>query len=200
MTVLIVALATVAAFAGGRSHRGDRAIMKMAARGSVPAGTVGTSEIADDAVDGDKIADNAVSSAMITDGVVAPADASAALKTKTAVAAVGGFNATEQKYLFVAPYACTVSAVGLVSDTTTSSSNAGTNFAFQVQNLTQANSLCSSATNTSQTEITGDARYVLPVDQNLTLTADDVLELQITKTGAPTDLSSAEVIAVVDYY
>ena len=56
---------------------------------------------------------------------------------KTSVITLDGWSATEQRYLFVAPYDCTIDQVWLVSDTTHAAHD--TNYySFQVQNLTAA--------------------------------------------------------------
>lgn len=132
-------------------------------------------------------------------GSVSPSEASTALKTKTTITATP-FSAADQKYIFVAPVACTIVSVGIVSDTATTGSNEGTNWSFQVANLTIGSNLVSSVTNTAGNEITGDAYYDLAVDQWLSMSANAVLELQVSSNGTPTALSSAEVLAVVRWY
>ena len=86
-----------------------------------------------------------------------------------------------------------------VSDTATAASDAGNKYDFQVANLTQTNNLLASAKSTNGAEIAANTVYDLGPDQNRQVAANDVLELQITKTGAPTDLSGAEVAVVVEY-
>jgi len=133
-------------------------------------------------------------------GKVSPSKADTALKTKVCCKDIEGFNASQQEYIFVAPYACTIVSIGIVSDTATTSSDAVTNWSFQVSNLTVSSNLLSSAKATSATEITGDALYDLGADQYLALSAGDVLEFQATKNDTPTDLSSAEIMSVVEFY
>ena len=120
---------------------------------------------------------------------------------KTSVTAVTGWNATDQRYVFVAPYDCKIDQVSVVSDTAVAVSD--TNYySFQVQNLTQAESLHASAKTTQATggtAITADAVYELGPDQNTVIDDGDVIELQITETGTATDLTSAEVLVVVEY-
>jgi len=116
-----------------------------------------------------------------------------------AVDRIGGISASDDRFIFVAPSACVVTKAYLVSDTATSSSDGTDNYEFQVENKTQAEDLASSAKSTNGAEIAGDTAYDLGLDQNLTLAAGDVLELQITKNNAPTDLSSAEVSAFLHY-
>jgi len=130
----------------------------------------------------------------------------AALRSTTAVN-IGGFNATQQKYVFAVPeipegaYGVEIENVRLVSDVATSGSTATTKeYAFQIVNLTDTEDLLATAVKTGTTEITADTVYEITPDQNNTgLGEGTVLELQITKTGSPTDLSSAEVVVFVDW-
>ena len=135
----------------------------------------------------------------IANNAVTGQKASTNLKTKVSVTNIGGFNATEQKFIFICPQASTdINQILLVSDTATSGSDGSNNFTFQVQNLTQANSLLSAATTTDSNEIVADTAYSITPNQNNTgLAQGDVIELQITKTGTPTDLPSAEVMIEV---
>ena len=120
---------------------------------------------------------------------------------KTSVTNVVGWNATDQRYIFVAPYDCKVDQVSVVSDTAVAASD--TNYySFQVQNLTQAESLLASAVTTKATggtAITADVVYELGPDQNAVIDDGDVIELQVTETGTATDLTAAELLVVVEY-
>ena len=120
---------------------------------------------------------------------------------KASVTYVIGWDGTDQRYVFVAPYDCQIDEVLIVSDTAVAASD--TNYyAFQVQNLTQAESLLASATTTQSTggtAITADAAYALGPDQNAVIDDGDVIELQVTETGVATDLTSAEILVVVEY-
>lgn len=113
-------------------------------------------------------------------------------------------NSSHNRFLWTIPASARygVTGVYLVSDTATTGSDGSNNWTIQVANLTAANNLCSSAKTTNGAEIAADTRYSLGVDQNnakADLDGGDVLELQITKTGTPTDLSGARVIVQVDY-
>ena len=120
---------------------------------------------------------------------------------KTSVIALDGWDATDQRYLFVAPHDCNIGQVCLVSDTAVAAND--TNYySFQVQNLTQSEALLSSAQTTQATggtAITADTPYAVTPDQNQVISDGDVLELQVTETGVATDLTGAEIIAVVEY-
>ncbi len=120
---------------------------------------------------------------------------------KTSIVHLDGWNGTDQRYLFVAPYDCRIDQVSLLSDTAVQASD--TNYySLQIRNLTQSESLLSSPrrTRTSGGEaITGDEVFELSPDQNRVLDDGDVLELQITEAGSPVDLTDAELVAVVEY-
>ena len=120
---------------------------------------------------------------------------------KTSVTNVAGWDGTTQRYVFVAPYDCKIDQVSVVSDTAVAAND--TNYySFQVQNLTQAESLLASAKTTQATggtAITADAAYDLGPDQNTVIDDGDVIELQVTETGVATDLTAAEVLVVVEY-
>ncbi len=120
---------------------------------------------------------------------------------KTCVVNLAGWSGTTQRYVFVAPYDCNIDQVSVVSDIAVAASD--TNYySFQVQNLTQAESLLASAKTTKTTggtAITTDAVYELGPDQNTVIDDGDVIELQVTETGVATDLTSAEILVVVEY-
>ncbi|NQW16761.1 MAG: hypothetical protein HQ478_04670 [Chloroflexi bacterium] len=121
--------------------------------------------------------------------------------SKTAIVQLTGWSTTTNRYLFVAPYDCNIQAVSIVSDTAVAASD--TNYySHQIQNLTQAEALLSAA---QTTKITGgaaiavDAPYAITPDQNSIVSNGDVIELQVTATGTPTDISAAQLVAVVEY-
>ena len=135
---------------------------------------------------------------MITDPVAEIAER--ALK-KTSVLNIAGWDGSDQWYVFVAPYDCNIDQVQVVSDTAVAASD--TNYyALQVQNLTQSEVLLSAAKTTESTggtAITADIPYALDPDQNTVADDGDVIELQITETGVATDLTSAEILVVIEY-
>jgi hypothetical protein len=120
---------------------------------------------------------------------------------KTSVLNLVGWDGSDQRYVFVAPYDCSIDQVQIVSDTAVAASD--TNYyALQVQNLTQSEALLASAKTTQSTggtAITADVAYTLDPDQNTVVDDGDVVELQITETGVATDLTSAEILVVVEY-
>ena len=80
----------------------------------------------------------------------------------------------------------------ILSDTATSGSSSGaTEWTFQVRNITESLDLLASPWSTGDAELASKTPKVITFDQNQAISADDYLELQIGKTGSPTDLSSA---------
>ena len=113
---------------------------------------------------------------------------------------IDGLAATANHVLWVAPAACTIVDVKLLSGTSTTGSGAGDNYTFNVRNVTQAEDLRSAAKSTNGAEITLEVVYALALDQNLTgIAANDVLRLTVVKTGSPTSLTSARIVAEVIY-
>lgn len=199
--IALVALVCSGVIIADRRMPADWELINRVARlGILPDGCISTGEIADDAVTLAKMGNNSVSNNELCASAVTHGKTTTRVKTKTAAVELGSIAGTDEKYLFVAPVDCTLVSVGLVCDSTTSGSNAGTNWSFQVANLTISSNLLSSAKATSATELTGDAYYDLGADQHLALSANDVLEFQATSNGTPTSLSSAEVLGVVEYY
>jgi hypothetical protein len=107
---------------------------------------------------------------------------------------------TANSLLWIAPAACTISDVLLVSSAATSGSNASNNWSFNVRNVTQSENLRSAGKSTNGAEIAAETAYALALDQNLTgIAQNDVLRLDVTQTGSPTSLSAARVVAVIRY-
>lgn len=107
---------------------------------------------------------------------------------------------TANSLVWVAPAACTISDVLLVSSAATSGSNASNNWSFNVRNVTQSENLRSAGKSTNGAEIAAETAYALALDQNLTgIAQNDVLRLDVTQTGSPTSLSAARVVAVIRY-
>ena len=121
-------------------------------------------------------------------------------KTKVAAINIGGIaNSGQNDHVFVAPSACTITNLTIVSDTATTGSNGSNNYTFQIANRTQTNNLLSAVVSTNGNEIAADTAFDVTPDQNATLAANDVLELVITENGTATDLTSAKVTAFVEY-
>ncbi len=134
----------------------------------------------------------------ITDPVAEIAER--ALK-KTSILLIDGWDSTDQRYLFVAPYDCRIDQVSLLTNTAVQTSD--TNYyAFQVRNMTQSVSLLETPVRTRTVDegaIRADEVFDLSPDQHQVINDGDVLELQVVKTGTPADLSDAEIIAIVEY-
>lgn len=112
-------------------------------------------------------------------------------------APIGGFNATKNVLLFAAPSRCYIRSISLISDTATTGSDGSNNFTFQVGNVTDTVNLMSAARSTNGAELAANTPVSLAINQNLLLDLNDVIRLVITKTGSPTDLSSANVIVTI---
>lgn len=105
---------------------------------------------------------------------------------QSVVAHVGDLSATDQFFSFAVPANCTIVDAILMSETSTAGSGGGTQWEFNVRNLTASVNLKASNKVTNGAEITADTVYALGLDQNLTPSANAVLEFQVTKTGSPT--------------
>jgi hypothetical protein len=130
-------------------------------------------------------------------GGVTPTELSVAAKTRAPVVHVEGFNATVERIMWIAPLSCTIQNVLLVSDTATSGSDASNNYNFNVTNKTQTQDMLSAAVTTNGNEIAQFVAYEIQPDQNNSVSQGDVITLNITKNNTATNLSSADVHAVV---
>jgi hypothetical protein len=119
--------------------------------------------------------------------------------TNSTLHSVVGIAGSINKYLFIAPNRCVIRKIKLVSDTTTASSDGSNKYTFQVVNLTKTLNLLSTAKTTNGAEITQHVAYNLGADQNLVIDANDIIQLQITKTGSPTSLATAALSFQIDY-
>lgn len=109
---------------------------------------------------------------------------------------LGTISATDEKMLFVIPANATVLSVYIANENSVASS--GVNYwTFQVRNLTAANDLKASAKSTNGNAITADVAWNLDLDQNLTPAALSLLELQMVRNGAPSNLQ--ELVVTVNY-
>ena len=118
---------------------------------------------------------------------------------------VGAVNATAEVPLLILPCNAQIVRIGILSDTTTVSSE-GVSWSFLLKNVTQGNNLFS-GTPTTLTEVSGVGggtdvaswtAYWLTVNQNAEAFEDDCLSLLFTKTGSATTM--ANVTIVVDAY
>lgn len=108
----------------------------------------------------------------------------------------GGLTASEDFFALVPISGFVVEKLILVSDTTTSGSDGSNHWSFQVANLAQAVDLFATAPDTNGSEVTADTAYVLTPDQNEAVAANDVLELQVVKTGTPTNMNRATFLLI----
>lgn len=116
-----------------------------------------------------------------------------------ALVRINGISGSVNIPLFAPDKPASISDVRLILDTTTSNSDASNKWGFNVRNVTQGNNLLSSSVETVDTEITAETVYSITPDQNQEITTGDVLRLDITKTGTPQDLSSAQASVAVHW-
>lgn len=133
-------------------------------------------------------------------GQIDVSELSAAAKIKSCVIALGDVSATDNDFIFVAPSAAVISQISLVTESSPTglTQNAATNWTFQVANLTLGSNLLAQTVSTVTNGFTANTVYDLTPDQNLTLTANDVLQLQATLTGGAGTLTNSSVI--VEWY
>lgn len=168
-------------------------------------GSIGTAELADAAVTTAKIADDAVTSAKIADAANTQFTPAVITASGQGILAPSGSDQLNQDLVvfFLPPQITTAQILGVyfLSDTSTSSSDATSQYQFEVYNLTATESLSSASTNTADTEITGGQPYILTVDQNQTIDAGDVIVIRVDElddgSPNPTDLSSANLNAFI---
>lgn len=185
---------------------------------AIGADAVGASELADNAVDNAAMADNAVGNAEMADNAVGSAEVQdgtltasdlhndARKNVETAdLSALPAPSASDQLgnnlFAFKAPMNARIDSVELVSDTATSGSDATNHYEVEVYNATQANSLSSAKTSTVSNEIVAETPWAVTVDQNQDIQNDDVIQVRVDilddGSAAPTDLSTAEIRAVI---
>ena len=100
---------------------------------------------------------------------------------------IGDIAATSTIPIFHAPSTVTIQEVTVGVIDTIEVSNTDY-WQFQIANMTSSTDLLSLATDTIGVAITEDVARALGPDQNLTLSTDDVLELQITKAASADQL------------
>ena len=138
----------------------------------------------------------------VTNLPAATAGASPATKTQTdgreriATIVIGTQSATFNQYIWTGGPAVTVSDVAVVASATIASSGVDY-WTFVVRDLTASLNLKATASTTNGSAMTADTNWAFGCDQNLTPAANAVIQLQATKTGSPTALTSA--LLVVRY-
>lgn len=137
-----------------------------------------------------------VGSANSTDD--APSVAQVDTRVRTATVHVGTISATDEKMCFITQAASTTIVDVVIANENGVAADGGNKWVFQVRDLTGALNLLSAAKDTSAAAITADTAYALGVNQNNSaLASGKVIELQMTKTGAPNNLQ--EMIVAVKY-
>jgi len=102
---------------------------------------------------------------------------------------IGTQTGTFDRYVFRATAAVTIVNAYLINNGSTTSDGSN-KWTFQLRNLTAGNDLLSTAKTTNGAEIAADTAYALTPNQNLTLAAGDIIELQAVETGTATSLGT----------
>lgn len=112
---------------------------------------------------------------------------------------LGGLSASRNIYLGTFYRTGYVLGCRLLSDTATVGSTGSIKWDFQIRNKTAALNLLATAATTNGNEIAIDTPWNIYADQNQQPAANAALELQITKTGAATNLvrASVEVLTIL---
>ncbi len=119
-----------------------------------------------------------------------------AWKREKVLIPIGPLSASVNKFAFVKDITTQIAKAEILSGTTTVGSGAGTKWGFVLQNLTAADTVATKDTNGA--EITADTPWTLGSITNGKIDPADVLELQVTKTGAPTALAN-DVVLLIEY-
>lgn len=145
----------------------------------------------------------------VKDAGVTPAKQSTAARTRVAilpfrlVAPTGAPQGPFTKAVFKCTQALTIVSVGIASDTASTGSDATNNYNFLPRNLTGAANLHTSATTTQGAELSTTDLKAITVSQNLAFTANQVFGITVNiaddGSAGPTNLSSAQLYAVVEY-
>lgn len=161
--------------------------------------TLTATELAEDSVGSSELADNAVDADAISAGVITGAKLTTPANTRIAQMYLADLSATETQYIFVAPAACTITEINIVVETTITAND--TNYwTVQIRNLTGSNNLLATAQNTKAAgggTMTADAVWGITPDQNATIASGAVIELQATKFSSGSNWVRA--IVTVEY-
>ena len=117
-------------------------------------------------------------------------------RTMHTVIQIGAVSASQENFLIVSAQAITITRVSVMSATATSGSGGSDKWTFTAQDLTSPATLATANTDTDG-ELVANTPYSLGAISSGALTANDVLELQIVKTGTATALT--QLAAVVEY-
>lgn len=112
------------------------------------------------------------------------------------VATVG---TARESVILRAPFAATISKAYLVFENTTSGSDASNYWTAKIRNVTAANDLVATPWKSNGSEMTSNLPKDLGLDQNLSVSAGDVLVLHFQTVGTPTSQQNREVRALLEY-
>jgi len=145
------------------------------------------------------------SAATLPPNSVSGSEASANLRKKVACIPIDLIKKRDKNYIFVAPSACTILAIKLVTESEVPA-DASDYWELQVRNLTQSLDLLDPV---RSTQLSGDNVGALSADtandldtgsflQNASLVTDDVLQLQITERGHAPNIEDILVVVVYE--
>lgn len=135
-----------------------------------------------------------IGSAEIADGAITATKSSTDMKARSFQTRINGVASTVTKIALIAPVNLSISGFSLASSVGTSGSDGSNNYTFQLHNITQTLDLLATAVTTNSNEITANSEFGGAANQNQNVSSGDVLQVVITKTGTPTDLSSADIV------
>ena len=98
----------------------------------------------------------------------------------------GALSASINRFVFCPPVPWWAVDLVVISDTATTSSTGGNNWAFQVRDLTAAQNLFTTAKSTNADELAVNTAKVWTFTANQAINQNAVLQIQITKNGTPT--------------
>lgn len=98
----------------------------------------------------------------------------------------GALSASVNRFVFCPSVAWYAVDLVVISDTATSASTGGNNWAFQVRDLTAGQNLFGTAKSTNGDELAINTAKVWTFDTFQSIAQNAVLQIQITKNGAPT--------------
>jgi len=111
------------------------------------------------------------------------------LAAKTTITRLGAY-AADDRYVFIAPVACTVRSMGYVGDTTVAS-DTGSNWTFTVNNKSTGLGMAATAVNSAGV---ADTYYSVGTITGATLVANDVLELTLGSNATPTSVGEGSFV------
>lgn len=105
----------------------------------------------------------------------------------------------QNQYLMAAPNKAVLEQVQILSDTASTGSVTAQKYEFNVRNITDSYDMIATSISSVDGEVLADTAFNLTPDQTTIISKGDIIELQVSVTGTPTDLTSAIIIAQANY-